>query len=33
VWTAVSDPPVVVQGRNVITNEALGKRYYRLRGP
>jgi hypothetical protein len=32
-WTAVSNPPVVVQGRNVVTNEALGKRYYRLRGP
>jgi uncharacterized repeat protein (TIGR01451 family) len=33
VWTAVSNPPVVVQGRNVVTNEALGKSYYRLRGP
>jgi len=33
VWTAVSNSPVVVQGHNVVTNEALGERYYRLRGP
>jgi large repetitive protein len=32
-WSAVPNPPVVVQGQNVVTNEALGERFYRLRGP
>ncbi|MCL4179797.1 MAG: IPT/TIG domain-containing protein [Verrucomicrobia bacterium] len=32
-WSTVPNPPVVVQGWNIVTNEVLGERYYRLRGP
>jgi uncharacterized repeat protein (TIGR01451 family) len=32
-WSAVPEAPVQSQGLNVVTNEAFGERYYRLRGP
>jgi hypothetical protein len=32
-WSTVPNPPVLLEGQNVVTNEASGERYYRLRGP
>jgi hypothetical protein len=33
VWSAVTNVPVVLGDENVVTNDAVGMRFYRLRGP